>query len=309
MDGILRSIFEFTGTHAIAIATGLGVFLFVILIAVLKDEQENKNARIKRPENEWLFTRWDEKLYDGFLPRKNPEEILMKLGMDLEAYNKNCDIIRKTEKNYKKLAADKIIGTFLFLLGIIVLLISGFNGIIFTLALLFIGYVLYEGDAKKIERQAKDKKKQLANELPRFLDLLQTALYIEIPVSDAISITAQHLRGTLVAEELLASVAETQMGSVSWQKSLQNIAIRYDVDSFSDFVQYLINGFEKGLSIYDVVSRQAEEVRNSTLISAEENANKMSTSILIPIAVFKLFPLIIIVAYPFIKQMLSSQMF
>lgn len=309
MNGMLNSIFAFTGTHTIAITAGMGVFFLVVFFAVLRDEQVNKNARIKRPENEWLFTRWDEKLYDTFFPGKSPERLLVQLGMDLEAYNKNCDIVKKTDRNFKKMAADKIIGFLLFFLGIIVFVLSGINGIFFTLILMVIGLALYEGDVRKTERLAKERKKQLSNELPRFLDLLQTALYIEIPVSDAISITAQHLRGSLVAEELLASVAETQMGSISWQRSLQNIAIKYEVDVFSDFVQYLVNGYEKGLSIYDVVSRQAEEVRNSALIAAEENANKMSTSIIIPIAIFKLFPLIMIVAYPFLKQLLSSQMF
>ena len=307
MDSMANKVFQYTGPQLIALFVGLFVFMMVVLIAVLKDEQENKNARIKRPENEWLFTRWDEKLYDCFLSKRKPEEVLSKLGVDIELYNKNCEVIKKEETNFKKLAADKVIGAVLMFIGLLMIIIADVSGIIFSLVFLFYGFILYQGDVNKIAKQAKEKKIQLTSELPRFLDLLQTALYIEIPVSDAISITAQHLRGTLVAEELMASMAETQMGSVSWQRSLQNIATRYDVDVFSDFVQYLINGYEKGLSIYDVVSRQAEETRQYSLVTAEENANKMSSSILIPIAIFKLFPLIGIVAYPLLKQLLSSQ--
>ena len=294
-----------TTPQIIAVFSGVFIFLLVVLLAVLKDEIDNKNARIPRPENEWLFTRWDEKLYDAF-SKKPPDRLLHSLGVDVEAYAKNCVVAKIKNPNLKKLAADKAIGIFVIFIALILFIVAGAKGIVFSVAMLVIGYLLYMGNVEKVKKQAMEKRKQLQRELPRFLDLLQTALYIDIPVSDAILITAKQLKGTLVSEELIISIAESQMGSQSWQKALQELALMYDVDTLSDFVQYLINGYEKGLNIYDVVARQAVETRKVTLINAEENANKLNTSILIPIGIFKLFPLIAIIAFPVIKQMLGA---
>ena len=186
------------------------------------------------------------------------------------------------------------------------LVLSGTSGILITLVIACTGIYLYQAGIPQVSQAAKEKRKQRENELPRFLDLLQTALYINMPIDEAISITAKYLKGALIADELLSSMAETQMGANSWQDSLRSIAARYEVDTFSDFVLYLITGYEKGLSIYDVVNRQAKEVRQYALVSAEENANKDSSSILVPIAIFKLLPLLFIVGYPFVIQLAGT---
>lgn len=294
-----------SSAQTISLLVGISVFFFVVLFAVIKDEIENNASRIKRPENEWLFTRWDEKLYDVFT-KDPPEKTLKSFGVDVEDYKKNCIVAKIKNPNLKKLAARKMIGLLLLFFGVLLLIISMGGGILLPALIMLIGVVLYQGDVSSVKKQALSCRKRLERELPRFLDLLQTALYIDIPVSDAILITAKRLNNTLISRELVSSIAETQMGSVSWQTALQELALVYDVDMLSDFVQYLINGYEKGLNIYDVVERQATETRKVALISAEENANKLNTSILIPIAVFKLFPLIAIVAFPLIKQLTGS---
>ena len=294
-----------TTPQLIAGFAGLFVFFLIILFAIVKDEMENRSARIKRPENEWLFTNWSVKLYDAFT-KTEPEKMLTKLGVNVEEYKKNCDILYIRDYNLKKLAADKLIGLLIVLLGFVMLIVFLTSGIVLSIAIILGGYMLYQGNIPKVKKQSKEKRRKIETELPRFLDLLQTALYIDIPVSDAILITAKHLNKSIIAKELTTSIAESQMGSVSWQKALQELALLYDVDMLSDFVQYLINGYEKGLNIYDVVSRQAAETRKTSLIRAEENANKLNTSIIVPIGFFKLLPLIAIVGYPIAYQFLGN---
>lgn len=295
-----------TTPQLIAGFTGIFVFFLVILFAVIRDELQNRNARIKRPDNEWLFTNWNVKLYDAFV-RVPPEKMLMKLGVEVEAYQKNCDILYIRDYNLKKLAADKVIGFAIIILGVFLMALFRTSGIVLSIVIILAGFYMYQGNVPKIKKLAKEKRRKIEIELPRFLDLLQTALYIEIPVSDAILMTAKQLDNTIIAKELTTSIAESQMGSISWQKALQNLALLYDVDILSDFVQYLINGYEKGLNIYDVVSRQAAETRKASLLTAEENANRLNTSIIVPISLFKLLPLIIIVGYPIAYQFISGK--
>ena len=294
-----------TTPQLISLAFGLAIFFAVILFAVLKDEHDNRTARVQRPENEWLFTNWDEKLYDC-MSRKNPEEVLVKLGVNVEEYKKNNSILKRKEPNLKKLAADKYVGIFTMLFGMLLFAIAGVSGAVVAILVFGFGYLLYMGDVERVKKEANAKKRRIEIEMPRFLDLLQTALYIDIPVSDAIIETAKRLKNTYIAKELIGSIAESQMGSMSWQQALQDLAVAYDVDMLSDFVQYLINGYEKGLNIYDVVSRQAEETRKTALVHSEESANKLNSSILLPVAVFKLAPLVFIVGYPLVYQIVNG---
>lgn len=309
MSQSIISVLNISSAQIIAIIAAIGVFLFVVFFAVIRDEIQNKNARVQRPKEEWLFSHWTEKLYDAFMPNKEPAKVLKSLGVELEDYVKSCNLLKMSDINIKKVAADKVIGIFIIFVGFMVLLISFMKGIVVGCALIAIGYYVYQSNVPKIIKLAKEKRKRLEYELPRFLDLLQTALFINIPVSEAIIITAKHLKDTLISEELLESMADSQIGSASWQESLEAVAIKYEVDVFSDFVQYLITGYEKGLPIYDVVSRQNEEVRRTTTINAEERASKLNSSILMPIAVYKLFPMFLIALYPIIVQMLNGGLF
>ena len=309
MSNMLSNAFSISSAQIIAVFAALGVFAFVVFFAVIRDEIQNKNSRVQRPANEWLFSHWDEKLYDALLPKTQPENILKSLGVELQDYVKNCQVLNINNVNLKKLAADKIIGLFLMFVGMAIIAISLVQGAALGLLILIIGYLVYESNVKKVQKEAQAKRKRLESELPRFLDLLQTALFIDIPVSEAIVITAKYLDNALLSKELMESMADSQIGSSSWQESLEAVAVKYEVDVFSDFVQYLITGYEKGLSIYDVVSRQNEEVRKTTTINAEESASKLNSSILVPIGVYKLLPIILLALYPIAIQLIGKGMF
>lgn len=300
---------SFLTPQIIAILSAIGIFVAVVFISVVKDEIDNKNARIKRPDNEWLFSRWDEKLYDTFFSKTPPEKMLKSLGVELEDYIKDSNVLNKDSLPLKKLAADKMIGIFIMFVGFIVLLISGMKGAVISIAILAMGFLLYQGNVKKIHKDAVAKRNKLEKELPRFLDLLQTALFVNMPVSESIIVTSKYLKDTIISEELMKSMADSTLGTVSWQKSLQDVAIKYEVDTFSDFVQYLITGYEKGLPIYDVVCRQAEEVKRVTTFKAEEQANKINSSILIPIAIYKLAPMLLLVMYPLVLGFMDGGLF
>lgn len=305
MQTVYDSILSYTTPQVIALLSGIGVFFLVIFAAVIRDEIRSRKSRTTRDPSEWLFTRWDEKLYDAFF-REKPEIILKKLGIDTERYLKNCAVIRKSFPNLKKITADKLTGVFLIFLAVLLAAVSGGSGLAITAVILLGGIAVYQAGIPKIGKAAAARRQQLTGELPRFLDLLQTALYINMPVSEAITVTARHLKGTLISDELLATMAEAQVGAVSWEQALEDIAAKYEVDAFSDFVLYLITGQEKGLSIYDIVARQAREVRQYTLVAAEENAGKVNTAVLIPIAIYKLIPLLFIVGFPLVLQLLGS---
>ena len=114
MQAAYDSVLSYTTPQVIALIAGIGIFFLIILAAVIRDEIQSRKSRTSRDPSEWLFTRWDEKLYDAFF-RDKPENLLKKLGVDTERYLRNCAIIRHTFPGLKKIVTDKLTGIFLII--------------------------------------------------------------------------------------------------------------------------------------------------------------------------------------------------
>jgi tight adherence protein C len=117
--------------------------------------------------------------------------------------------------------------------------------------------------------------------------------------------TAESIDGIL-SEELLKALVVTELGTSNWQDSLYDIAQKYEIDSFSDFVLDIVTAFQKGSDITESVERQSRNIKSSTLLGAKEQAAKVTSLILIPVVVFKMIPLMIILFLPVILQILNG---
>ena len=174
-----------------------------------------------------------------------------------------------------------------FIIIIAFLLASPLVGILgFLTALLIFIYLPMKADS-----EAKKRKKQLERELPRFLDLLKTALQINLPIDQAIDLTAKHLDGPL-SDELLASLAETKIGTSNWQNALQKLARQYEIDDLSDFIMDITVAYDKGIPIYDIVAKKASSLKQTRLLSAKEKAARLTSTIVVPMFLFKIIPLL-----------------
>lgn len=270
-----------------------------------KQEADKKLKKETGYKEEPLYKDLDIKIYDAFIYKK-PEIVARKIGINAEEYYKNCELIRKPA-NLKGLIAKIGLSAMTVLWFAVIGLITknwyvSIAGIL--IALFLIVYLV-----KRPEEQAADVRAQIVAEMPRFLDMLQTALYINMPVEEAISITAKHLKGTLLADEFAKTVAEIQLGAFGWQTALENMSHKYEVDIFSDFVLDIVTAYDKGIPIYDVVARKNKEIKQTNLLTLKENASKLNSTIVIPIAIFKLLPLIVILCIPIIYQLRDTGVF
>lgn len=141
--------------------------------------------------------------------------------------------------------------------------------------------------------------------MPRFLDLLETALYIKMPIETAISMTAQSIPGIL-SEELLKSYEDTRSSEISWMRILEKIAKKYNVDCLNSFVQDVTTSSSKGVSVYDSIVRQNEHAKQSRMLAIEEKADKTKTTILFPVFIFKLIPIMATFLFPVMGMMSGS---
>ena len=281
----------------------------ISLIAIGKNyTKQEADKKLKKEigyKEEPLYKDLDFKIYDAFIHKK-PEIVARKIGINAEEYYKNCELIRKPA-NLKGLIAKIGLSAMTVLWFTVVGLIT--KNWYVSIAGILIGLFLIVYLVKRPEEQAADVRAQIVAEMPRFLDMLQTALYINMPVEEAISITAKHLKGTLLADEFAKTVAEIQLGAFGWQTALENMSHKYEVDIFSDFVLDIVTAYDKGIPIYDVVARKNKEIKQTNLLTLKENASKLNSTIVIPIAIFKLLPLIVILCIPIIYQLRDTGVF
>lgn len=279
------------------------VFTAVVLIilAFACIEYKTKNRKLK-DDSDWLLGELDKKLFYCFT-KKKPNEVAKSLGINIDQYKHNCDIAH-VPFNLEGIITTKILGI-LAMFGFIIWGVFTEN-MYLGLAGCIMGFLLYSYPLKSLESKAKKRKLIIENELPRFLDLLQTALYINLPIEDAIMVTARNLKETEIADEFSKTVVETRLGAYDWEDALSQMAYKFNIDDFSDFVMDLTIGYEKGLNIYDVIVRKNEDIKKSNLLHSKERASKLNSELLIPIAIFKFVPLLVLLFIPIASQLKNS---
>lgn len=284
----------------VAIAAGFAVAAIIIALATILHAANLKNIE---SGNTWLFEKWEIQVYDTLFSNKNPADIGKAIGIDVPKYMHNCKLIRQGEQ-LKKVIIDKLCGFLIIAISGVATLLT-LNLFIVVIGLLvavpFIALPVY-----MTEKTAEKRRFTIADELPRFLDMLHSALIIGMPINQAIEITARNLDGTILADELLQTLAATQVGAYSWQVALEKLADDYQVDTFTDFVLDITNAYNHGSSIQHSVARMSENIKNTNLTTMKARASKMTNTILFPILIFKIVPIIAIMAIPIILQLQAS---
>lgn len=284
----------------VAFICGIAIFFLVIAIAAVIHANNPKNAQ---SGNTWLFNQWQPTVYDLIFREKAPSTIGKLIGMDVEKYLSDCKLIRKEEQS-KVVIIDKFVGYLIIILGCFVGILA--RSPYFMFASLLVAFPFVTLPIYLVETAANKRRFQISDELPRFLDMLHTALLIGIPIDSAIELTAQNLKGTVLAEELLETLADTKVGAYSWQEALEQLAARYNVDAFSDFVLDINNSFNLGSSIQNSVERKSKEIKQTNLVAMKERAAKLTNTILVPVLLFKIIPIMAIMIIPIIIELNKS---
>lgn len=284
----------------IALLAGLGVFFLVITLFAIQHAARAKNRKSGRT---WLFENWQVQIYDSIFGVRETSHIGKKIGVDMERYEHNCKLTRQ-KSQAKVVIIDKLCGFVIIGVFCIIGVIS------MNIPLMVIGLVIafpfIALPIHFVESAAEKRKRAVEEELPRFLDMLYTALLIGMPVDQAIEITAKSLKNTVLAEELLSTMIKPKVGASSWQEALETLAADYNVDTLSDFVLDITNAYSLGASILDSVERKSHDIKQSNLIAMKERASKLTNTILFPVLIFKIIPLLLIMCIPIIKQLQAS---
>jgi len=282
--------------YLIIITSIIAVFFCILAGFVLKHALNCKN-------NQWLFANWQENVYNTLFYKTSMEIVGKKLGIDVKKFLHNCYLC-KVQPKLKAIIINRICGFLIIMLSVILGIFTG--SLIFLLFGVLIGFPLIMFQVIMINGKAQKRRFQLANELPRYLDLLQTALLIDMPIEQALDITSRNIPETVLAEELQLAMADTQLGSTSWQNALEKLAADYEVDELSDFVLDVVNAYNNGSPILESVQRKSQDAKKTNLLKMKERAGKLTSTILIPVLFFKIIPLLLILCIPVVLQLNSG---
>lgn len=145
---------------------------------------------------------------------------------------------------------------------------------------------------------------QIENELPRFLDLLKPELEIGMPIETAVYMICEKF-DSLLSEELLLSMQEMRLGVSGWNKAIENVAAKYDVETLNDFAMDISTSYRKGIPVVHSVERKTQEIRKTHLLTVKERATKATNTILIPTMLFQFLPMMAFIIFPIFQQTLS----
>lgn len=128
--------------------------------------------------------------------------------------------------------------------------------------------------------------------LPQVMDLLTVSVEAGLGFDGAVYKVIEKTKGVL-AHELKKMMHEIKMGK-SRREALKDLAGRFNVKDLDNFASAVILGEQLGISIGNVLRRQADQVRLRRRQNAEEKAMKAPVKMLFPL-VFMIFPAIFIV--------------
>lgn len=286
----------------ISLCMGATILIFIIFLTAMQYSKSNKHSVYgKNNPDDWLFHNFYLKVYSAFFGIKEPEDVAIKLGINIEKYYKNCQLTR-TRPNAKRLIVNTIYGFAAFLVSILLsLLVSP----VFAALGVFLFFYLVFFEQQRLNSKAEEMKEQVAAELPRFLDILQTELIVGLPIETSIYIICEKF-DSLISREFLEALNEMELGISGWQQALEKVAAKYDIETLSDFVLDVSTSYMKGVSITDSVVRKTKEVKETHLLNIKERAGKATNTMLIPMAIFQFIPLIVLIMFPTMIQIFNA---
>lgn len=195
------------------------------------------------------------------------------------------------------------------LLGFSSMLIFLFMGLILNVntVLILLGVISYLVGSfipqRTITKKINQRRTQIEDELPDFLDLLKSVTEAGLVIQEAISKVTARMRGPL-AEEFRTVMVESKV--VGWRQAMENMAFRNDIESLSDVVSDILIAHEKGTSIVEILEKDALLMRQLKNARTQEKAKALSVKLLIPMAIFGFLPLFVLMVGPMIMQLMKN---
>lgn len=289
----------------IILSVGIGVCLFAIILSLtlILDDKKRKKL-VNYNENDWMLKDFNNKIYDIFFKKNDPQKNAKSLGLDVAKFHE-YSVALNIEPNYKIAVVYRFYGIIVliigFVLSIVGVIIMNYISLGAGMFAIFAGLIIMDNPMSTVKKAATKKKLNMSNDIVRYVDLLLTALQLNLPVDQALIITSQKIKCPL-SDEILETITSASLSQRSWIASLVMFANKYNIDALSDLISTIAIAYQKGVSIYEAVYQQSITIKTNDMQMREANAKKVDTAILAPICLLKLAPLIVFMMIPIMNM-------
>lgn len=164
-------------------------------------------------------------------------------------------------------------------------------------------YALYAILRFSASGKATKRREKIEKQFPEILDLLSISVEAGLGFNQAMQYITEQCQGPLT-EEFQIAVRSMGLGQ-SRRTALEEMSLRCGLDEINVFVGAVIQADELGISLKNILTAQAKEMRNLRRMKTEEQAQKIPVKMLLPLSVF-IFPIMMIVIMgPAIPKMMS----
>ena len=272
----------FLAGYCLALAAGYTLFrdrplVLERLEQYVKDREKTVYQELNQPLSQRVFKPLAEAALRGakrFVPKEKArsyEERLVQAGRPHGIQAETFVALK-----YGLFAAGVLLGV--LARSLLLLLVLGLGG------LLFPDLYLAACRRQRLER--------ITRSLPDVLDLLSVSVEAGLGFDAALQKVVEKSEGPL-AEEFALALNEIRMGKPR-REALRDMAERVKLDDVSTFVGAIVQADSLGVSVSNVLTVQAEQVRQKRRQRAEEKAQKAPVKILIPMLFF-IFPALFVV--------------
>jgi tight adherence protein C len=182
----------------------------------------------------------------------------------------------------------------------IILAVQGFEGVAAFIAIVpvALGYLL---PRMWLQSKAKGRQDSIRKGLPDALDMLSVCASAGLGFDQSLQRVSEHWR-TPIGLEFGRLISEIEMG-VTRRDALRNMANRLEVAELSSFVAFMIQSEQLGMSVLEVLHAQADQMRVERRFRAQEQAQKIPTKMIFPMALFIFPALLAIIMGPIVPAL------
>jgi len=172
-----------------------------------------------------------------------------------------------------------------------------------TVILLAFGWIL---PSMTIDSAAQKRQEEIVRSLPFAIDLIGAAMRAGLEFGAAMRYYTGLRDGGALTEEFTRVLRDASLG-LPVTESLQHMANRVRIKTFTAFVSVVTYGTEIGASIADTLKLHGAEMRRERFALAEQKAARAPALMIFPIAVFILPAVFLIIFVPVLLQFMETQ--
>lgn len=279
---------------AICLAVAAIISILSVTAILVYDKTLKKKKLGTEAENAWLFDHFQASIFDIFYKKQKGDSCC---GISEREYNRFCQILHE-KPDFKKMVAMRIEGVGIALVFIIIAYITSYSlisvAVCFFLAAAAIG-LLWVMPYGALKNKADERLFRIRDDLPRYLSLLEKAM--DLPIDQAMLVTSSKFKSPL-SDDIIDSINKVSLGANGWTETLIDLAKIYQIEDFSDLMLEIVNSYEQGVNVRNLVNRKAYEVEQNRLYAVEAHDAKIKTLIFLPVIIFKVLPLMVLVCLP-----------